>query len=95
MFLGTSPASALSALNLLLNFGTIDSKDEAVFLVLPPGHVIIDPGTSQDLIGLTSYRRLAEHLKTQGLQPIKLVEKLSLASGVGGSAKSLFCSLVP
>ena len=65
------------------------------FLTLPPGHAIIDPGASQDLIGIKSYRRLEKCLAERGLRPVKLSESPSPASGIGGEAKPLFCSLVP
>lgn len=65
------------------------------FLTLPPGHAIIDPGASQDLIGIKSYRRLQKRLAEEGLQAVQLSEMPSPASGIGGDAKPLFCSLVP
>ena len=65
------------------------------FLAIPPGHAIIDPGAGQDLIGLSSYRKLVKELRKGGLQPVKLQEKPSPASGVGGRATTLFTSLIP
>ena len=64
-------------------------------LALPPGHAIIDPGASQDLIGLKAYEALERRLQEVGLKPIKLSERPQAASGVGGEAKPLFSSLVP
>ena len=66
-----------------------------VFLSLPPGHAIIDPGASQDLIGIDSYKRLEKCLRENGLKPVRLSESPLPASGIGGEAKPLFCSLVP
>ena len=66
-----------------------------VFLTLPPGHAIIDPGASQDLIGLKSFERLTESLNRNGLRPIKLDEIPAPASGIGGDARPLFCALSP
>ena len=42
------------------------------FLEVPPGHAIVDPGASQDLIGLKSYQRLCEKLKEFGLKTVRL-----------------------
>ena len=45
-----------------------------VFISLPGGHAIVDPGAGQDLIGQQAYERLKEKLKERGLRPIELEE---------------------
>ena len=75
--------------------GCGDGEIPFSFLAIPPGHAIIDPGAGQDLIGLPSYRKLVKELRKSGLQPVKLQEKPSPASGVGGRATTLFTSLIP
>ena len=69
----------------------------SVYLTLTSGQAIIDPGAAQDLIGKPAYDRLKEHLASCGLQPVVQENSGSLRnpSGIGGSAKALFKSLVP
>ena len=66
-----------------------------VFLSMPPGHAIIDPGAGQDLIGRPSYERLRGKLAEVGLRPIPVNDEPTRASGVGGQATTLFMSLIP
>ena len=66
-----------------------------VFLSMPPGHAIIDPGAGQDLIGRPSYERLRGKLAEVGLRPIPVDDEPARASGVGGQATTLFMSLIP
>ncbi|CAK9057574.1 unnamed protein product [Durusdinium trenchii] len=69
------------------------ATDQACFLELSPGETIIDPGASQDLVGLRSFEKLQAKLKENGLKTIKLQETPSKASGVGGAAMTLFMLL--
>ena len=62
---------------------------------LPPGFAIVDPGASQDLIGLQAYEKLREELAKKGLQPVKLPGQPPPALGIGAKAKRLFCALAP
>ncbi|CAK9057683.1 unnamed protein product [Durusdinium trenchii] len=71
------------------------ATDQACFLELSPGETIIDPGASQDLVGLRSFEKLQAKLKENGLKTIKLQETPSKASGVGGAAMTLFMALAP
>ena len=66
-----------------------------VFLSMPPGHAIIDPGAGQDLIGKPSYERLRSRLASVGLRPIPVDDEPARASGIGGQATTLFMALVP
>ena len=86
VFMGSSSSSS---------FCVLAESGLEVFLTLPPGHAIIDPGASQDLIGLKSFERLTESLGHNGLKPIKLDEVPAPASGIGGDARPLFCALSP
>ncbi len=65
------------------------------YLTIPEGHAIIDPGASQDLIGLPAYERLCAKLGENNLKTIKLTSEPSPASGVGGNATPLFEALCP
>ena len=65
------------------------------FLAIPPGHAIVDPGASQDLIGEPAFLKLKDRLKSYGLQPVVLEEKPPPAAGVGGKARPLYVALVP
>ena len=73
------------------------SAGPAVYITLTSGQAIIDPGAAQDLIGKPAYDRLKEHLASCGLQPVAQQNSGNLRnpSGIGGSAKALFKSLVP
>ena len=93
VFLGTGEGEKFGGSFLLCPSFSEDGS--LTFLSLPSGHAIVDPGASQDLIGLKSYERLVEALAHSGLKPIKLSEKPAPASGVGGDAKPLFNALVP
>lgn len=98
-FLGSSSTSS-SGISFIALLGVGSEKDGTdpsfmTLLALPPGHAIIDPGASQDLIGLKAYEALERRLQEVGLKPIKLSERPQAASGVGGEAKPLFSSLVP
>lgn len=77
------------------NFGLNLAGSAISFLSIEPGKAIVDPGASQDLIGKNSYQKLTERLASVGLQPVPLPGTPAGASGVGGSAKPLFDSLVP
>ena len=65
------------------------------WLALPAGEVIVDPGASQDLIGLPAFERLKGKLAALGLRPVILKETPSSASGIGGKARPLFSALTP
>ena len=65
------------------------------FLEIPPGCAIVDPGASQDLIGLKAYEKLCVELEKKGLKTVRLEEDPGPASGIGGSAKTLFKALAP
>ena len=78
-----------------MNYGSFQATDQACFLELSPGEAIVDPGASQDLVGLRSFEKLQAKLKENGLRTIKLQETPSKASGVGGVAKTLFMALAP
>ena len=78
-----------------MNYGSFQATDQACFLELSPGETIIDPGASQDLVGLRSFEKLQAKLKENGLKTIKLQETPSKASGVGGAAMTLFMALAP
>ena len=73
--------------------GWDDSQQPRSFLTVPGGHAIIDPGASQDLIGLESFKKLCDKLAKNYLKPIQLDTKHAPAAGVGGSATPLFESL--
>eukprot|EP00435_Cladocopium_sp_Y103_P074255 s37_g47.t1 len=64
-------------------------------LVIPPGHAVVDPGASQDLIGKQSFEKLKTELAKVGLKPVILDEPPQPALGIGGKAKSLFTALTP
>ena len=66
-----------------------------IFLTMPPGHAIIDPGAGQDLIGKPAYEQLKTKLATVGLRPVPIDDEPSKASGIGGQATTLFVALVP
>jgi hypothetical protein len=73
-----------------------NAKDEVTaWLALPAGEVIVDPGASQDLIGLPAFERLKGKLAALGLRPVILKETPSSASGIGGKARPLFSALTP
>ena len=95
VFLGISEEAKSSAAFFLGALSSTKSVDGACFLELNPGQAIVDPGASQDLIGLPSFERLQEKLAQVGLQAIKLDEIPGKAAGVGGSAKTLFMALSP
>ena len=78
-------------LNYLISLAEINSS----WLSVPAGHAIIDPGASQDLIGLEAFHELSQKLQSIGLKPVKLAETPSPAAGIGGKAKPLFNVLVP
>lgn len=80
---------------LVANFGSYQTMEQDCFLELGPGQAIVDPGASQDLIGHPSFLKLQEKLREVGLKTIKLEEKPAKASGVGGTAKTLFMALAP
>ena len=65
------------------------------FLEVPPGYAIVDPGASQDLVGLKSFNDLQKQLATIGLKTVKLDEKPPSTSGIGGSAEPLPTALSP
>ncbi len=71
------------------------SQQPRSFLTVPGGHAIIDPGASQDPIGLESYKKLCDRLAKNNLKPIRLDTKPAPAAGVGGSTTPLFESLCP
>ena len=93
VFLGTGAGEKFGGS--FLSCPSFSEDGNLTFLSLPPGHAIVDPGASQDLIGKKSYDRLVEALASCGLKPIELSEKPAPASGVGGDAKPLFNALVP
>lgn len=72
-----------------------DRVSLAVWLSIPGGEAIVDPGASQDLIGLAAFEKLKARLAKVNLQPIVLDEAPSDASGIGGKAKPLFMALTP
>ena len=65
------------------------------FLAVPGGFAIIDPGASQDLVGLSAFRALESQLAKNGLKTIRLNTTPAPANGVGGSASPLFEALSP
>ena len=65
-----------------------DLGDSGIFLTIPAGHAIIDPGPGQDLIGAPSYARLKQQLAQGSLQPVQIEERPASASGVGGKPPS-------
>ena len=67
----------------------------ATWLSIPGGEAIVDPGASQDLIGLAAFEKLKARLAEVNLKPITLDEAPSDASGIGGKAKPLFVALTP
>ena len=93
VFLGTSSSSEFKGS--FLSLQSLAEDANLSFLALPDGHAVIDPGASQDLIGLESFDRLMRVLAKNGLKPVKLKEVPHPASGVGGDAKPLFNALVP
>ena len=72
-----------------------EKENREIFLSLPPGHAIIDPGAGQDLIGRPAYEQLRAKLATVGLRPQPIDEEPSRASGIGGQATTLFMALIP
>ena len=72
-----------------------DKGNKEIFLSLPPGHAIIDPGAGQDLIGRPAYEQLRAKLAAVGLRPQPIDEEPSRASGIGGQATTLFMALIP
>ena len=70
-------------------------SENSCFLTLPGGHAIIDPGASQDIIGLKSYERLKNQLQEVGLQTVELADEPSSATGIGGKASSVMSALCP
>ena len=95
VFLGISEEAKSSAAFFLGALSDAKSMNGACFLELNPGQAIVDPGASQDLIGLPSFEKLQTKLARVGLQAIKLDEAPGKAAGVGGSAKTLFMALSP
>ena len=91
VFLGSSSSSGYSGHTFFCDLMAASEN----FLSLPGGHAIVDPGASQDLIGLASYHRLQRRLSEVGLRTIELDEKPSPASGVGGSATPVLTALSP
>lgn len=83
------------AQQVLDRFRTSTSTLSQVFIALPAGHAIVDPGAGQDLIGMQAYNKLKKKLASCGLQPVQLDEEPGAASGVGGKAKTLFLALIP
>ena len=83
------------AQQVLDRFRSSPSALSQVFIALPAGHAIVDPGAGQDLIGMPAYNKLRKKLASCGLQPIQLEEEPGAASGVGGKAKTLFLALIP
>ena len=94
-YLGLSEAVEDAASFLVESFVNYQFTEHVNFLALDAGQAIIDPGASQDLIGLPSYEKLQNKLKQVGLKTIKLQEEPPKASGVGGAAKTLFMALAP
>ena len=94
-YLGVAEGSASSPAFLVGDYLNFQSANSGCFLEVAAGHAIVDPGASQDLIGLRSYEKLEKRLYEVGLRTIKLEESPSKASGVGGDAKSLFMALSP
>ena len=94
-YLGVAEGSASSPAFLVGDYLNFQSANSGCFLEVAAGHAIVDPGASQDLIGLRSYEKLEKRLNEVGLRTIKLEESPSKASGVGGDAKSLFMALSP
>ena len=72
-----------------------EKENREIFLSLPPGHAIIDPGAGQDLIGRPAYEQLRAKLATVGLRPQPIDEEPPRASGIGGQATTLFMALIP
>ena len=87
--------SLSSFLSDILEQGYGKCDHEANFISVPGGFAIIDPGASQDLIGLNAFRALESQLAERGLKTIRLNSTPTPASGVGGSAKPLFEALSP
>ena len=94
-YLGLSEGAGDSIAFLAQNFVNYQFTEHASFLELDPGQAIVDPGASQDLIGLHSYNKPQQKLAEVGLKTIKLKEAPAKASGVGGAAKTLFMALAP
>ena len=94
-YFGHSDEASRSSPSFLVSYGSFQATDQACFLELSPGEAIVDPGASQDLVGLRSFEKLQAKLKENGLRTIKLQETPSKASGVGGAAKTLFMALAP
>ena len=67
----------------------------ATWLSIPGGEAIVDPGASQDLIGVAAFEKLRARLAEVNLKPIVLDEAPSDASGIGGKARPLFMALTP
>lgn len=104
VFLGNQESRSSSSLssflaeniNFLISLAEWDQCEASQnYLTIPEGHAIIDPGASQDLIGLPAYERLCAKLKENNLKTIKLNTTPSPASGVGGNATPLFEALCP
>lgn len=91
-YLGTSAGSSEAALS-FLSFA--EEKGSWSFLAVPSGHAVVDPGASQDLIGLPAYHKLCERLKAVGLKPVELKAKPAPAAGIGGKSDPLFQVLSP
>eukprot|EP00913_Durusdinium_trenchii_P003264 g3020.t1 len=94
-YLGLSEGAGDSIAFLAQNFVNYQFTEHASFPELDPGQAIVDPGASQDLIGLHSYNKPQQKLAEVGLKTIKLKEAPAKASGVGGAAKTLFMALAP
>lgn len=73
VFLGATPQTDAADAFFLTSLLSVTSGNWATgegrfsFLQLPPGQAIIDPGASQDLIGLKSYERLREKLPANSI----------------------------
>ena len=101
VFLGSGGSEPASSGFFLASLLEVDGGNWAAgqnqfsFLQLPAGGAIIDPGASQDLIGLKSFERLQQKLASVGLRAVKLEQPPDPASGFGGQAKTLFNALTP
>ena len=78
-----------------MNFLNGDAEIGKSYMTIPPGHAIIDPGASQELIGEAAFNTLKERLAIAGLAPVILDEVPPQAAGIGGSARPLFNALTP
>lgn len=92
VFLGSSDATSSSRAEFFVTLLNYQLGAQENFLEIAP---IVDPGASQELIGLPSFERLEKKLAEKGLRTIRLGEIPSPASGVGGSAHPLFSALTP